>query len=248
MCNHHHHKHKAMKTFHNKHVLITGASGGLGAALALAFAQEGAHLFLLARDVDQLEAVDDQINALGAKATLIPYDLSNWMNLRQLTQYIYDGFGHLDVVIGNAAQMGTLTTIPHAVVDEWEQIYKVNALANFALIQATDPLLRLSLAGRAIYVTCSARNLPHPHAQAYWGHYLSSKAALESIVLTYAEETAATSLRVNLVDPGPLRTKLRYQALPGEPPENAREPKEVAQLFLDLASASNSHHGQIIRV
>jgi NAD(P)-dependent dehydrogenase (short-subunit alcohol dehydrogenase family) len=236
-----------MGIFVNKHVLITGASDGLGAALALAFAKEGANLLLLARDVDKLEKVDDQINALGAKATLIPFDLSNWMNLRQLTQYIYDAFGQLDVVIGNAAQIGTLTTTPHAVVDEWEQIYKVNALANFALIQATDPLLRLSQAGRAIYVTCSPYNLTYPYAQAYWGHYLSSKAALESIVLTYAEEVASTSLRVNLIDPGPLRTKLRHQALPGEPSQNARDPKEVTQLFLDLSTDSNNQHGQIIR-
>ena len=237
-----------MSAFYNKRVLITGASEGLGASLALAFAQEGAQLLLLARDVGKLEKMDDQIKALGAQATLIPYDLSNWMGLRQLTQYIYDGFGHLDVVIGNAALMGTLTTTPHAIVDEWEQLYKVNALANFALIQAADPLLRMSSAGRAIYVTCSPRNLAYPYAQAYWGHYLSSKAALESIVLTYAEETAATSLRVNLVDPGPLRTKLRYHALPGEPPEKAQDPKDVTQVFLDLASASNDQHGQIIRL
>ncbi|MBN9564841.1 MAG: SDR family NAD(P)-dependent oxidoreductase [Alphaproteobacteria bacterium] len=237
-----------MTVFHNKNILITGASDGLGAALALAFAKEGANLLLLARDVDKLEKIDDEINALGATATLIPYDLSNWMNLRQLTQYIYDAFKHLDVVIGNAAQIGTLTTTPHAVVDEWEQIYRVNALANFALIQTTDPLLRLSSAGKAIYVTCSPNSLSYPYAQAYWGHYFSSKAALESIVLTYAQEVMQSTIKVNLIDPGPLRTKLRHHALPGEPAHNARGPNEVTQLFLDLANPANEQHGQIIRV
>ena len=165
--------------------LITGASRGLGQAIALAYAREGAQLLLLASDATQLENVDDQIRQLGGEALLIPYDLSNWMGISHLTQHIHEKFGRLDILVGNAAQNSVLSPVTHGTPEEWERVMRVNVLANWALIRAFDPLLRASPSGRAIFTTCSPQNFTLPYAQAYWGAYFSSKAALESLFLTY---------------------------------------------------------------
>ena len=226
--------------------LITGASRGLGQAIALAYAREGAQLLLLASDATQLENVDDQIRQLGGEALLIPYDLSNWMGISHLTQHIHEKFGRLDILVGNAAQNSVLSPVTHGTPEEWERTMQVNVLANWALIKACDPLLRASPSGRAIFTTCSPENFTLPYAQAYWGSYFSSKAALESLILTYAQEVEHTQMRVNLINPGPLRTHLRALAFPGEDPLSLNHPDEAAPLFVNLACADYAHHGQVV--
>jgi NAD(P)-dependent dehydrogenase (short-subunit alcohol dehydrogenase family) len=226
--------------------LITGATRGLGASVALAYAREGAHLLLLATDASKLEEMDDQVRREGGQATLIPYDLSSWMGILQLGNHIHSQYGKLDILVGNAAQNGTLSPVAHGTPEEWERIYRVNALANWALLKACDPLLRASPQGRAIFTTCSPRVLTLPYAEAYWGAYFSSKAALESLVLTYAQEVEKTNVRVNLINPGPLRTHLRSLAFPGEDPLSVRHPDEVAPLFVEMACASYTQHGHVV--
>ena len=230
-----------------KVALITGATRGLGASIAKAYAREGATLLLLATKPQDLEVLDDQVRLLGGTTTLIPYDLANWMGLLQLGEHIHSFYGKLDILVGNAAQNATLSPVAHGTPEEWERIYRVNVLANWALLKACDPLLRASPEGRAIFTTCSPRTFSLPYAEPYWGAYFSSKAALESMVLSYAQEVEKTNLRVNLLNPGPLRTHLRALAYPGEDPQTVRHPDEAAPLFVEMASSTYSHHGQIVR-
>ena len=229
-----------------KVALITGASRGLGASIAMAYAEEGARLLLLSSDAAALEKIDDQLRKRGTEATLIPYDLSSWMGLLNLTTHIHNQYGQLDILVGNAAQNITLSPVAHGTPEEIERIYRVNVLANWTLIKACDPLLRASPHGRAIFTTCSPSVFTLPYAQAYWGAYFSSKAALESLVLTYAQEVEKTNLRVNLINPGPLRTHLRAMAFPGEDPMTLPHPDAAAALFVDMAGTDYKGHGQVV--
>jgi len=195
----------------NRIALITGASRGIGRAVALAYAQEGAQVLLLAQSLPSLEKVDDEIRALGGKASLVPLDLANGKAIDALGPSLYERFGRLDVLVGNAAILGGLAPLPHIASANWERVFAVNVTANWRLIRTLDPLLRRSDAGRALFVSSGAARKHTP----FWGGYGMAKAALESLALTYAAECATTKVRVNLLSPGAVRTGMRAQAMPG---------------------------------
>ena len=222
--------------------LVTGASRGLGAAVAVRFAAAGAHVVLLARSVGGLEATDDAIRAAGGAATLIPLDLLEFDKIDQLGAALSQRFGRLDILVGAAAVLGTLSPIGHFDPKAWQEVMAVNATANWRLVRALDPLLRLSPAGRAVFVTCAvARDLPP-----YWGAYAASKAALEAMVRVYAAEMAQTTVRANLIDPGPLGTRLRAAAFPREDRARLRPPEEAAEAFVALAVAECEANGTLV--
>lgn len=220
--------------------LITGASRGLGAALAERFAEEGARLVLVARTTGGLEEVDDRVRAAGGEATLVPQDLTKGEAIDELGAALAQRFGHLDVLIGNAAELSALSPLPHVDPKAFEQTMALNATTNYRLIRSLDPLLRASSSGSAIFVTSDVGREPRP----FWGAYAASKAALDAMVLTYAAEVAKTTLRVNLVDPGPMCTRLRAKAYPGEDKEAVAAPSSRTGIFVDLAEAGCKHHGE----
>jgi NAD(P)-dependent dehydrogenase (short-subunit alcohol dehydrogenase family) len=223
--------------------LITGASRGIGAAVAKRFAEEGAHVIALARTVGGLEELDDEIRAAGGTATLLPLDLRKFDQIDQMGAALYQRFGRLDVLVGNAGVLGSLSPMGHFEPKVWAEVMEVNLTANWRLIRALDPLLRLSDAGRVIFTTCAAAREATP----YWGAYAASKAALETMAKIYAGEMAKTNVRVNLVDPGIVRTKLRAQGFPGEDREKLRSPGEATEPFVMLATAGCAHHGEVMR-
>ena len=223
--------------------LVTGASRGIGAAVARRFAAEGAHLVLVARTVGGLEEVDDEIRKAGGRAaTLVPLDLREHAALDRLGASLHERFGRLDVLVGNAGLLGTLSPLGHVKPEDWDDVLAVNLTANWRLIRSLDPLLRESDAGRAIFVTSGIT----AGATAYWGPYAVSKAALEMLALTYAAETEKTKVRVNLLSPGVLRTRMRAQAFPGENPESLPPPDAVTGLFVELASPTCRRHGELV--
>ncbi|HZT17748.1 MAG TPA: SDR family NAD(P)-dependent oxidoreductase [Dongiaceae bacterium] len=222
--------------------LVTGASRGLGAAIARRYAAEGAELILLARTVGGLEEIDDAIRALGGHATLVPLDIADFPALDRLGAAIYERHKRLDILVANAAVLGTLSPLAHIDPKEWQRVIDVNLTANWRLIRSLDALLRASPAGRAIFVTASSGKAP----RAYWGTYAVTKAALEQLAGIYAEEVETTKVRVNLVDPGRLRTAMRAQAYPGEKPEAQPLPETVTDIFVELAEASCRRHGERI--
>jgi len=220
--------------------LVTGASRGLGAAAALAFAGEGAHCILLARTVGGLEELDDRIKAVGGSATLVPLDVTDGPGVDRLGAALYERFGRLDVLLGNAAILGVLSPIGHIDPAVFERVMAVNVTANWRLIRSLDPLLRRSDAGRAIFVTSGITHRMTP----YWSAYAASKAALEVLAGTYAAEVAHTPVRVNIYNPGPIRTTMRQQAFPGEPIEQQTPPEAHAEGLIRLALPSCTMTGQ----
>jgi NAD(P)-dependent dehydrogenase (short-subunit alcohol dehydrogenase family) len=222
--------------------LITGASRGIGAAVAVRFAAEGAHVVLMARTVGGLEETDDAVRAAGGTATLIPQDLRKLDELEKLGPVLHERFGRLDVLVANAGILGTLTPVSHMAPAKWDEVMAVNLAVNHRLIRTLDPLLRASDAGRAIFVTAGVARKP----EAYWGPYAATKAALEALARSWAMELERTAVKVNLLDPGAIATGLRAQAFPGEPAGHASDPAKLAPLLLDLASPACRRHGQII--
>ncbi len=220
--------------------LITGASRGLGRAIALKFAEEGADLVLVARTVGGLEEVDDRVKALGRQATLVPLDITDFDALDRMGQALYDRFGRLDVLVGNAATLGILSPLSHVDPKIWKSTFDLNLTANWRLLRSMDPLLRASDAGRAIFVTSGITR----RTAAYWGPYTIAKSALEAMVRMYAAEMAHTKVRANLVNPGPMRTGLRAEAFPGEDPQSVPAPEELAEAFVPLAEASCELNGE----
>jgi NAD(P)-dependent dehydrogenase (short-subunit alcohol dehydrogenase family) len=224
--------------------LITGASRGIGAAVARRFAAEGAKLILAARTVGGLEEVDDQIRqAGGERATLVPLDVTNGAQIDQLGAAIFERFGRLDVLVGNAGVGGTLSPVPHVSPKDWDEVMAVNLTANYRLIRSMDPLLRRSEAGRAIFVTSGLAQ----RAIAYWGPYAASKAALEMLVRVYAAEVEKTPIRVNLLNPGIARTAARAKAFPGEDPSTVPSPDTKTERFVELAEAACTLNGQCVQ-
>jgi NAD(P)-dependent dehydrogenase (short-subunit alcohol dehydrogenase family) len=223
--------------------LITGASRGIGEAVAKTYARAGAHVVLTARNTRALEALDDQIKAEGGTATLIPLDLLDFAKVDTLGPALAEKFGRLDIFVGNAGMLGTLGPLGHTDAKEWDQVVGLNLTANFRLIRTLDPLLRASDAGRVIFVSSSAAE----GYRAYWGAYAATKAALESLARTYKSETEQTSVRVNIVDPGKTRTKMRAAAFPGEKPETLKAPDDITGVFLDLAMPGCSRNGERLR-
>ena len=221
--------------------LVTGASRGLGAAAAVRLASAGAHPVLLARTVGGLEETDDAVRAAGGEATLCPLDLTAPEDLERALAALGARFGRLDILVSCAAVLGALGPAHQIADDVWRRVLDTNLAAAMRLIRATDPLLRRAAAGRAVFVT------GYPPARAYWGAYAASKAGLEALALAWAAETARTALRVNLVDPGPMRTRLRAAAYPGEDPADLPPPDAAADLVLGLASPDCAAHGQVHR-
>jgi len=226
----------------NRLALVTGASRGIGRAVALAMAAEGAHVILVARTVGALEEVDDEIQKIGGKATLVPLDLKDLDAIDRLGGMVYERWGKLDILVGNAGLLGILTPVNHIEPKEWDQVLAVNVTANYRLIRSMDPLLRRSDAGRAIFVTSGAADKCKP----FWGIYSATKAALNGIVKTWAHENEKTPMRINLVSPGPVATAMRAKAMPGEDPATLPRPAELAPLFLKLASPDYDRTGEIV--
>jgi len=222
--------------------LITGASRGIGRAVGLVFAREGAHVLLLARNLKALEEVDDKIRKNGGKATLIPLDLADGKAIDALGPSLYERFGRLDVLVGNAAILGRLSPLTHIPAEHWDRSFAVNVTANWRLIRTLDPLLRRSEAGRVIFVTSGVAR----SARAYWAPYSVSKAALEALAKTYANETADSAIKVNLIDPGATATRMRAEAYPGEDQATLPTPDEVAERFVALAMPDWTETGQIV--
>ncbi len=222
--------------------LVTGASRGIGAAVAKLFAAQGAHIIALARTVGGLEELDDAIAAAGGTATLVPQDLADLDAIDRLGAALHERFGKLDILVANAGVLGVLSPIAHVEPKVWDETMLLNVTVNFRLIRSLDPLLRLSDAGRAIFVTSGAARAP----RAYWGPYGTSKAALDYMVGTWAPEVAKTSIRVNLLNPGATRTGMRAAAMPGEDPGTLPTPDDIAPAFLDLASPACTKHGETV--
>ena len=229
--------------------LVTGASRGIGRAAALALARSGAHVVALARTQGALEEIDDEIRALRpqvteAATTLVPMDLRDFAAIDRLGEALYRRWGRLDAFVGNAGVLGLLTPLHQLDPKTWDEVMAVNVTANWRLIRSLDPLLRRSAAGRVAFVTSGAAN--RADMRAYWGPYAISKAALDALARTYAAETMNTSnVRVMLIDPGPLRTRMRATAMPGEEPLGLRVPEELAPKIVEMCSPSWTETGKL---
>ena len=225
----------------NRVAVVTGASRGIGRAAALALAEAGAHIIALARTQGALESLDDEIRAKGSSATLVPVNLKDLDAIDRLGAAIYERWGKLDILLGNAGQLGELAPITHIDQPVWDEVMTVNVTANYRLIRSFDPLLRASDAGRAIFLTSGAAH----KCNAYWGTYSISKAALDALVRTYAAETATTPVKVMLLSPGPLRTSMRRAAMPGADPLTLKTPEDLAPHIVKLALPSWTETGKI---
>lgn len=221
--------------------LVTGASRGIGYASALALAKAGAHVVAVARTVGGLEELDDAIRAVGGSATLVPLDLKDYPGIDRLGTALGERFGRLDALVGNAGILGPLSPLGHVEPTAWDAVMAVNVTANWRLIRALDPLLRRSDAGRVVFISSGVAAL----ALAYWGPYAASKAALEVLARTYAAETATTTVRVNVLTPGAVRTRMRAQAMPGEDPMTLPTAEQVAEKIVELCLPSLQQSGKL---
>lgn len=221
--------------------LVTGASRGIGAAAALALARAGAHVAAVARTVGGLEELDDAVRAAGGSATLVPLDMTDFAGIVRLAGALDARYGRLDILIGNAALAGSSSPLDHITLADWETVMKVNVTANWQLIGAMNGLLRRSEAGRVVFLTSAAAH----NTRAYRGLYSASKAALEALARTYAAETATTPVRVNLFDPGPTRTRMRAQVMPGEDPATLPPPEAVAEAIVALCVPEATETGRL---
>lgn len=221
--------------------LVTGASRGIGRAIALALARAGAHVVALARTQGALEELDDEIRALGGQATLVPCNVKDFAALDRLGGAIFERWRRLDIFIGNAGMLGPISPLGHVDPKAFEEVMAVNVTANWRLIRSLDPLLRAAEAGRVAMVTSGAAH--RAQMRAYWGPYAMSKAALEALARTYAAETATTAVKVMLVNPGPLRTRMRAAAMPGEDPDTLKTPEEFAPHVLALCAPEWTESG-----
>ena len=210
--------------------LVTGASRGIGAAVALELAKAGAHVVAVARTVGGLEELDDKIKAAGGSATLVPLDIKDFDGIARLALALNERYQRLDVLIGNAGVAGASSPLGHIEPKEWDNVLAVNVTANWQLIRCFDPLLTRSDAGRVVFLTSGTAH----NTRAYRGVYSMSKAALEAIARTYANENATTNIKVNLFSPGPTRTKMRALVMPGEDPMTLPAPDEIAKAIVPL--------------
>jgi NAD(P)-dependent dehydrogenase (short-subunit alcohol dehydrogenase family) len=222
--------------------LVTGASRGLGAATAVALARLGAHVVITARTQGGLEETDDAIRAAGGSATLLPLDLKEVAEIDVLGPSLYQRFGRLDVLAHCAGVLGRLTPVAHIMPNDWADVVAVNLTAAWRLISTCDPLLRAAPAGRAVFATDTRATVP----LAYWGAYGATKAAMQHLVLTWADELLKTRLRVNLFDPGPMATKLRYAAFPGEDQKRLPVPADQAPALAALCRPDEQRHATVV--
>jgi NAD(P)-dependent dehydrogenase (short-subunit alcohol dehydrogenase family) len=221
--------------------LITGASRGIGHAVARALARDGAHIVAVARTVGGLEELDDIIKQDGGTATLVPLDLADLDGLARLGAALNERYGKLDVMVGNAGVLGPASPLGHIEPKQWTDVMAINVTANFQLIRCMEPLLRNSDAGRAVFISSGAADNP----RAYIGPYSASKAALEILVRTWAAEIATTSIRANLFNPGPVRTRMRASLMPGEDPMMLDTPEQVAEFVVPMCLPSWTENGKL---
>jgi NAD(P)-dependent dehydrogenase (short-subunit alcohol dehydrogenase family) len=227
------------KELENRIAVVTGASRGIGKATALALAKRGAHVIAIARTQGGLEELDDEIKALGGSTTLVPADVKDYPALDRLGAAIHERWGRLDILIGNAGVLGKLSPLGHIEPKSWDEVMAINVTANWRLIRSLDPLLKRSEDGRAIFVTSGAAH----KAFAYWGTYSISKAALETLVRTYAAEISTTKVTANMFSPGPTRTRMRALAMPGEDPETLPSADEVAAQLVEMCLPTFKDNG-----
>jgi NAD(P)-dependent dehydrogenase (short-subunit alcohol dehydrogenase family) len=216
----------------NRIALVTGASRGIGHAAALALAAAGAHVVAVARTQGALEALDDEILGLtGAHATLVPMDIAEDGAFDQLGGAIHQRFGRLDILVHAAAILGPLTPVAHLDPPQWDRVVSVNLTATYRLIRSVEPLLRAADCPRAIFLTSGRAVRP----KAFWGAYGATKAALDNLVRTWADELEQTKIRAVLLDPSQMRTRMRAEAMPGEDPTTLPDPSEIGPLIVELA-------------
>ena len=218
----------------DKIALVTGASRGIGRASALALAKAGAHVVCVARTEGALTELDDEIRAAtGGPATLVPLDITAGDGLDQLGLALHQRFGRLDILVHAAAMLGPMTPMSHLEPQHWDKVVALNLTATYRLLRSFEPLLKASDAGRAIFLTTGRVARP----KAFWGPYGTTKAGMEHMVRTWADELEQTKVRAVLLDPGVMRTKMRAEAMPGEDPETVTPPEEIGPLIVELAQA-----------
>jgi NAD(P)-dependent dehydrogenase (short-subunit alcohol dehydrogenase family) len=222
--------------------LVTGASRGIGAATAIELARLGAHVVITARTQGGLEETDDAIRELGGSATLLPLDLADGEQVDAIGPSIYQRFSRLDVLVHCAGALGRLTPVSHILPNDWADVIAVNLSAAWRLIRTCDPLLRNAETGRAVFV--SDEHACEPHA--YWGAYGATKAGMQHLVLTWAQELRITRVKVNLFVPGPTATRLRAHAMPGEDQATLPKPTDIAPAIAALCLPSETRHGEIV--
>ncbi|TDR93703.1 SDR family NAD(P)-dependent oxidoreductase [Enterovirga rhinocerotis] len=230
-----------MTELNGRIAVVTGASRGIGRAAALALSKAGAHVIALARTQGALEELDDEIQSGGGSATLVPVDMKDYDALDRLGAAILERWGKLDILFANAGLLGGLAPLGHYDQKIWDDVMAVNVTANWRLIRSLGPLLQASDAGRAIVVSSGAAH----SCRAYWGPYSVSKAAVEALARTYAAETATTPVKVMMVNPGPLRTRMRASAMPGEDPATLKTPEELVPHIVRMASPSWTESGKL---
>jgi NAD(P)-dependent dehydrogenase (short-subunit alcohol dehydrogenase family) len=221
--------------------LVTGASRGLGYATARALAKAGAHVVAVARTQAGLEELDDDIRSDGGSATLVPLNLTDFDGIARLGAALHERHGKLDILIGNAGVAGPSSPFGHIELKPWNDVMALNVTANFQLIRCMEPLLKQSDAGRAVFITADAAN----KAPAYLGPYAASKAALQTLVRAWVNETASTPIRINLFDPGPIRTRMRAIVFPGEDPLTLDTPAQAAELIVPMCTPDWRETGKV---
>ncbi len=223
--------------------LVTGATRGIGRAIALGLARQGAHVIAVGRTQGALEELDDQILALrGERATLVPLDITDGDGIDRLGLAIFERWGRLDILIAAAGVLGVTTPAAHMDPQVWDKVMAVNLTANYRLIRSMDLLLRKAEAGRAVFITSGAARRP----RAFWSAYAASKAGLDALAASYADEVEHTSLRVAVLNPGPMRTRMRAAAFPGEDPMTLPEPDQIVPMILELVGPGSDPRPQPI--
>lgn len=233
-----------LKDLQDKIIVVTGASRGIGYAAAKEAAARGAHVVAVARTVGGLEELDDEIQAAGGSATLVPMDLADGDAIDRMGAALFDRWGRLDGLIGNAGLLGVISPLPHIAPDEFSKVFDLNVTANFRLVRSLDLLLRQAENGRIVFVSSGAAN----NAKPYWSLYSATKAALNAMVKSYAGELENTPMNANVFSPGPVRTAMRAKAVPGEDPETLPLPATIAPLLVDLVSPNLTENGKFYSV
>ncbi|MGO8740590.1 SDR family NAD(P)-dependent oxidoreductase [Rhodoblastus sp.] len=224
--------------------LVTGASRGIGRAVALELARRGAHVIALARTQGALEELDDEIRALGSETTLVPCNITDYPALDRLGAAIFERWGKLDIFVGNAGILGPLTPVSHCDPDKWDKLMAVNVTANYRLLRSLDALLRASDAGRVVFMSSGVAQ--RAEYRAFWGPYAISKAALDAMMRSYAADVVNISnVKAMSANPGPLRTRMRAAAMPGEDPATLKTPEEFAPKLVDLCGPDWRETGKI---